>query len=129
MKGYQELVAEANAVITAVSVAEAVVHVERADVIFVDLRGDVELAHTGIIPGAVHVPRGILELIIDPASPYYNPIFGTATTFIFYCASGGRSALAAQRAQEMGLERVIHLRGGLKAWKEAGYGLDPYQHQ
>lgn len=95
--------------------------------IFVDLRGDRELAHTGMIPGAVHVARGMLELIIDPASPYYNPIFGAAKTFIFYCASGSRSALAAQRTQEMGLERVVHLDGGLKAWKAAGYGLDPYQ--
>ena len=127
MKGYKELVAEAQAVITTVTVAEAAAQMGKADVIFVDLRGDTELAHTGIIPGALHVARGMLELVIDPASPYYNPIFGAAKTFIFYCASGGRSALAAQRAQEMGLERVTQLDGGLKAWKEAGYGLDPYQ--
>ena len=127
MKGYKELVAEAQAVITTVTVAEAAAQVGKADVIFVDLRGDMELAHTGIIPGAVHVERGILEFVIDPASPYYNTIFGAAKTFIFYCASGGRSALAAQRAQEMGLQRVTQLDGGLKAWKEAGYGLDPYQ--
>jgi rhodanese-related sulfurtransferase len=54
-------------------------------------------------------------------------IFDSAKTFIFYCVSGGRSALAAQRAQEMGLERVAHMGGGLKAWKEAGHPLDPYQ--
>lgn len=126
MKGYQELVAEAMRVITSMSVTAAAAQVGGTDVIFVDVRGEVELAHTGTIPDAVHAPRGRLELIIDPATPYYNPIFGTAKTFIFYCASGGRSALAAQRAQEMGLERVAHLDGGLKAWKAAGYGLDPY---
>ena len=127
MKGYKELVTEANAVITTLSVAEAAAQVETEDTIFIDLRGDTELAHTGIIPGAVHVRRGMLELVIDPASPYYNPVFEAAKTFIFYCASGGRSALAAQRAQEMGLERVAHIGGGLNAWKEAGYTLDPYQ--
>jgi len=127
MKGYKEWVAEANAVITTISVAEAATQVGSADAIFVDLRGDTELASTGIISGAVHVPRGMLEFVIDPASPYHNAIFGADKTFIFYCASGGRSALAAQRAQEMGLQRVFHLGGGLKAWKEAGYALDPYQ--
>ncbi len=127
MKGYKELVAEAIAVITTLSVAEAAVQVGCPDTLFIDVRGDLELMHTGIIPGAVHVRRGMLELVIDPISPYYNPIFGEAKTFIFYCASGGRSALAAQRAQEMGLERVVQLGGGLKAWKEAGYGLEPYR--
>ena len=127
MKGYKELVTEANAVITTVSVAEAAAQVGSVDTIFVDLRGDAELASTGIISGAMHVPRGTLELVIDPASPYYNSVFGADKTFIFYCASGGRSALAAQRAQEMGLKRVAHIGGGLKAWKEAGYALDPYQ--
>jgi rhodanese-related sulfurtransferase len=127
MKGYKELVTEANAVITTISVAEAAAQVGTVDTIFVDLRGDAELASTGIIPGAVHVRRGMLEFVIDPTSPYYNPVFGADKTFIFYCASGGRSALAAQRAQEMGLKWVAHIGGGLNAWKEAGYALDPYQ--
>jgi rhodanese-related sulfurtransferase len=127
MKGYRELVAEANAVISTLSVAEAAAQVGAVDAIFVDLRGDTELANTGTIPGAVHVPRGMLEFVIDPVSPYHNNIFGADKTFIFYCASGGRSALAAQRAVEMGLRQVAHLGGGLKAWKEAGYALDPYQ--
>ena len=118
MKGYKTLVAEANAVITTLSVAEAAAQVESVDALFVDLRGEVELASTGIIPGAVHVRRGMLELVIDPQSPYYNRVFGADKTFIFYCASGGRSALATQRAQEMGLKRVAHLGGGLQAWKE-----------
>ncbi|HMN29347.1 MAG TPA: rhodanese-like domain-containing protein [Caldilineaceae bacterium] len=126
MKGYQELVTEANAVITTITVAEAAAHLGSDEILFIDLRGDAELLHTGIIPGALHVQRGMLELIIDPASPYYNLVFGSGKTFIFYCGSGGRSALAAQRAQEMGLERVVRMGGGLKAWKEAGYALEPW---
>ncbi|MFN8490684.1 MAG: rhodanese-like domain-containing protein [Caldilineaceae bacterium] len=127
MKSYKAFVAEANAVITTLSVAEAAAQVGDTDVVLVDLRGETELANTGIIPGAVHVTRGMLEFVIDPTSPYHNPIFGADKTFIFYCASGGRSALATQRAQEMGLARVAHIGGGLKAWKEAGYTLEPYQ--
>lgn len=127
MKSYQDLIIEAQAVITTVTVAEAAAQVGKAEVIFVDLRGERELVHTGVIPGAIHVPRGILEFVIDPTSPYYNAIFGSGKTFIFYCASGRRSALATQRAQEMGLTEVVQIGGGLKAWKEAGYALEPYQ--
>lgn len=127
MKGYKELLAEANCVIRTIAVAEAVVQIEDPDVIFVDLRGDMELVHTGIIPGAIHVRRGMLELVIDPDSPYHNPIFSTNKQFVFYCASGIRSTMAAQRAMEMGLPHVVQLAGGLKAWKEAGYALDPYR--
>ena len=127
VKGYKELVAEANRVIKTISVLEAVAQIENSDVIFVDLRGDMELMHTGIIPGAIHVRRGMLELVIDPDSPYHNPIFSTKRHFVFYCASGIRSAMAAQRAMEMGLTDVVQLAGGLKAWKDAGFALDPYR--
>lgn len=127
MKSYQELIAEAHAVITTVTVAKAAAQMGAAEVIFVDVRNERELACTGVIPGAIHVPRGILESVIDPTCPYYNPLFGRAKTFLFYCASGRRSALAVQRAQEMGLTGAAHIGGGLKAWKEAGYALDPYQ--
>ncbi|MFN8442451.1 MAG: rhodanese-like domain-containing protein [Caldilineaceae bacterium] len=127
MKGYKELLAEANRVIKTISIAKAVAQIDNPDVIFVDLRGEMELAHTGIIPGAIHVRRGMLELVIDPDSPYHNSIFSMNKQFVFYCASGIRSAMAVQRAMEMGLPNVVQLAGGLKAWKEAGYTLDPYQ--
>ncbi|MEZ4706151.1 MAG: rhodanese-like domain-containing protein [Caldilineaceae bacterium] len=126
MKSFKEFVAEANAVITTMSVAEAAAQVGSEDAVFVDLRGDAEVADSGMIAGAIHVQRGMLEFVIDPTSPYYNSVFGTDKAFVFYCASGGRSALAAQRAQEMGLARVAHMGGGLKAWKEAGYAVEPY---
>ncbi len=127
MKGVREFVAAANAVVTTLSVAEVAIQIDHPETILIDLRGDIELASTGIIPGAIHIPRGMLEFMIDPASPYHNTIFSTDKRFIFYCASGGRSALAAQRAQEMGLSRVAHIGGGLKAWKEAGYAVEPYR--
>ncbi|MEZ4662833.1 MAG: rhodanese-like domain-containing protein [Caldilineaceae bacterium] len=126
MKSYKELVAEANAVIITMSVADVAAQVGSEDAVFVDLRGDAEVTNSGTIPGAIHVQRGMLEFVIDPTSPYHNNIFGTDKAFIFYCASGGRSALAAQRAQEMGLERVAHMGGGLKAWQEAGYAVATY---
>ena len=62
-----------------------------------------ELEREGRVPGAFHCPRGMLEFWIDPASPYHKPVFAEPKRFLFYCASGWRSALAARTAQEMGL--------------------------
>ena len=72
------------------------------------------------MPGAFHCPRGMLEFWIDPASPYHKPQFAQDKRFVFFCAGGLRSALAAQAAQRMGLKPVAHIRGGFGAWKNAG---------
>jgi rhodanese-related sulfurtransferase len=69
---------------------------------------------------AFHATRGILEFWVDPDSPYYKDVFGEDKTFVFYCQSGWRSALATQTVQRMGLENVCHIGGGYRAWKEAG---------
>jgi rhodanese-related sulfurtransferase len=120
MKGYKQLLAEANAAVITLSVEEAMDLLENEEVVFVDLRDYPELKRDGKLPGAIHATRGMLEFLIDPESPYHNPVFSSGKQFLFYCASGGRSALAAQRAQEMGMKAVAHINGGLKAWKEAG---------
>ncbi len=78
-----------------------------------------KLERDGKIPGAVHVSRGMLEFRIDPATAYHNPVFSPNKQIIFYCASGGRSALATKTAQTMGLSNVANLKGGFKGWKEA----------
>ncbi len=119
-KGYKQLVAEANMVIESLAVAEAMQQLNHADVVFVDIRDLPELERDGIIPGAVHASRGMLEFHADPESPYHKDVFSAGKKILLYCASGGRSALAAQRLQEMGLTSVAHVGGGLKAWKEAG---------
>ncbi|WP_303979933.1 rhodanese-like domain-containing protein [Dongia mobilis] len=118
-KGYKQLLAEANAVIEAVEPAAAITLQGGSEVQFVDLRDPRELEREGKIPGAFHCPRGMLEFWIDPESPYHKPVFATPKRFLFYCASGWRSALATKAAQEMGLEKVAHLAGGFSAWKAA----------
>ncbi|MFM1895987.1 MAG: hypothetical protein RLZZ385_1061 [Pseudomonadota bacterium] len=85
-------------------------------VLLVDLRDIRELKREGRIPGSVHVPRGMLEFWIDPDSPYYRNFFDAADEIILYCNKGWRSALAAQTLQDMGLNNVAHLRGGLEQW-------------
>lgn len=86
----------------------------------IDIRESEELQQTGKIPGATHAPRGMLEFYADAALPYHKPEFDKNKRIILHCASGGRSALAAQTLKQMGYENVAHLDGGIKAWKEAG---------
>ena len=73
-----------------------------------------------MIPGAFHAPRGMLEFWVDPESPYHKDIFASGKTFVFYCRSGQRSALATKTVRDMGLEAVCHIEGGFTAWTEAG---------
>lgn len=126
-KGCKQLVAEANATIKTYSVQEAQRLLNSNEVVFIDLREEAELMREGVVPGAVHVPRGMLEFVIDSDSPYHNTVFASGKQCIFYCAAGSRSALGARVAQEMGLDSIAHVGGGMKAWKEAGAPVEAYQ--
>ena len=121
----KQMVAEANEYVEEISVADARQLAGRDDVLFIDIRDIRELAKTGRITGARHVPRGMLEMWIDPESPYHRAFFAEDRKFIFYCAGAWRSALAAKTAQDMGLSPVAHLEGGIKAWMEADGPIDP----
>jgi len=121
---YRKLMEDANAVIRTITASEAVALAGDPSVVFVDLRDRRELEREGRIPSSFHCPRGMLEFWIDPESPYAKPIFQEDRTFVFYCASGWRSALATKTAQEMGLAPVAHVGGGFTAWREAGGNIE-----
>ena len=116
-KGYKEMLAEADAVVESVSTADMASRPN--DVVLVDIRDPRELERDGMIADAMHAPRGMLEFWIDPESPYHKPVFGEDKTFVFYCAAGWRSLLAAKLAQEMGL-KAKSMRGGFSEWKKIG---------
>ncbi len=119
-RGYKSLLADAEAKIDTLSVDDAKAKLEDPDVVFVDLRDVRELEREGMIPGALHAPRGMLEFWVDPESPYHKPIFSSGKAFVLYCQSAWRSALATATLADMGLDRVSHIQGGFSAWKEAG---------
>ena len=96
----------------------------RDDTVLVDIRDIRELQREGRVPGAFHCPRGMLEFWIDPQSPYHKPQFAQDKRYVFFCAGGWRSALAAQTAQRMGLKPVAHIRGGFSEWKKTGKPVD-----
>ena len=119
-KGCKALVEEARTRIETLPAETARALLDDPGVQFVDLRDVRELERDGMIPGAFHAPRGMLEFWVDPASPYFKEVFGSGRRFVFYCASGWRSALATAAVQDMGLEPVCHIDGGFNGWKAAG---------
>jgi rhodanese-related sulfurtransferase len=121
-KGSAALVAEASAQIKTYTVAQVR---ERLDgderVQLVDIRDVRELEREGTTPGAVHAPRGMLEFWVDPASPYFKPVFGDERKeFVLFCGAGWRSALATKALQDMGMDNVAHIEGGFTEWLKQG---------
>jgi rhodanese-related sulfurtransferase len=119
MTGVKEMVTAAKAGIENLAPADVAAELERADALLVDVREPGETAH-GVIPGAVLVPRGMLEFHADGASPYHLDGFDPGRRVILYCAAGSRSALAARSLQELGYRDVAHLHGGFTAWLDEG---------
>lgn len=118
------MVAEAKARAENLPPATVAAEIASGDVLLVDIREAEERAQHGVIKGAVHAPRGMLEFYADPASPYHRAEFEPSRRVILQCASGGRSALATQALAALGYERVAHLDGGFKAWKEQGLPIE-----
>jgi rhodanese-related sulfurtransferase len=125
-KGYRALVDSAMREVETVPIDQAIALANRDDVVLVDIRDIRELQRDGAVPGAFHAPRGMLEFWIDPGSPYHKPAFAQDKKYVFFCAGGLRSALAAQTAQDMGLKPVAHIEGGFGAWKKAGGPVEAY---
>ena len=119
-KSARSLVEEAMAQVTTYTVEQARALHGHPGVQFVDLRDVRELEREGVIPGAVHAPRGMLEFWVDPESPYHRDVFAQDKEYVLFCAAGWRSALATKTLMDMGLERVAHVGGGFTAWKDAG---------
>ena len=119
-KSAGSIVKEALGQVPAISVEDALDLVGKDSHVFVELRDGTEQAQTGTIPGAIASSRGMMEFHIDPESPAHKPEFNQDKTYVFYCASGGRSALAARVAIDMGLTPVLNMSGGVGAWKKAG---------
>lgn len=129
-KGIKDLVAEAKAEIETISLEDALAQHGSDDLIFVDVRDVRELERDGMIPGAFHAPRGMIEFWVDPDSPYFKEQLGhDDKTYVLYCAAAGRSALTVKALKDMGMTNVKQFAGGLKAWKAAGGPVAQREHK
>lgn len=121
-KGLMDFVKEAKAQITEISTDDLVkLQEEDKDMLVVDVREPGEYMH-GHIKHAMLVPRGVLEAAADINFPKSNEVLRAAhdRKLVVYCATGGRSAMAAKTLQEMGFKHVLSLSGGYTAWEAEG---------
>jgi rhodanese-related sulfurtransferase len=119
IKGFRALVDEAMAQVRTYSVEDVRARLQDPGVQIVDIRDVRELEREGTVPGALLAPRGMLEFWVDPASPYFKPVFGDeGKEFILFCGAGWRSALATKTLQDMGMTNVAHIDGGFAEWKK-----------
>ena len=123
MKTVQSMLAEAEAAVPRISPEEAKALVGRADVVFLDVREPPEVAASGKVPGALAIPRGLVEFRADPASAMHDKAFDRSKTVVAYCASGGRSALVGKTLKDMGYDKVRNL-GGFKGWVDSGGSVE-----
>ena len=117
--GFKQMLAEANAVIETVSVADLPYLEDEPDVVLLDVRDGNEREKDGAIPGSIHASRGLLEFMADPESPMHNEAISPDRRLVLYCGTGGRSALAAKTLHDMGFPDVLSLAGGYAAWSAA----------
>jgi rhodanese-related sulfurtransferase len=114
MKTAHDLVAAAKSEIKEIALADAPQAIQESDILL-DVREPDEYA-SGHIPGAVHIPRGMLEFKLSS-----DPQLGARDLkIVLYCKTSGRAALAAKTLQEMGYLHVQSITGGIEAWIEAG---------
>ena len=118
----KQMLEAANQAVPKVSVDEAHKLIDQG-ALLVDVRDANELAQSGKLQGALNVSRGMVEFRADPELPYHNAEFRKERPVILYCASGGRSALAAKALKDMGYDRVYNL-GGFKDAAEAGFATE-----
>ncbi len=115
---FKDFVVEAKRTIDELSLEDVVkLMADKPDVLLLDVREQDEVAQ-GHIPGALHVPRGLLEAKADLEFPQREPRLADRDQMIVaYCASGARSALAAATLKEMGFTQVKSMAGGFAAWR------------
>ncbi|MDO6442226.1 rhodanese-like domain-containing protein [Marinobacter sp. 2_MG-2023] len=114
MKNVHDLVEAAKAHVREIPLEKSEQAIEQADVL-IDVR-EADEFHAGHIPGALNIPRGILEFKLTNDPAFEN----RGLNIVIYCKNSGRSALSAKAMKEMGYMHVQSIAGGIEAWQEAG---------
>jgi rhodanese-related sulfurtransferase len=112
-----DLVKEAKSKVTQIAPAEAKAQLDKGGAVFLDCREPSEY-EAGHIPGAMNIPRGMLEFKIAEKIPDKN------TRILMYCKTGGRASLSCCSIDQMGYKNVVSIDGGWKAWEKAKYPVE-----
>ena len=124
IKSIQNLVSKAMSEIKTINADEAYHKFEKNNCNLIDIREINELDNTGRVEGANHIPRGMLEVYLDPNSPIIqNGQVDKNKEIILFCAGGVRSALAVKSLKEMGYEKISHIDGGFAVMSNSGFKI------
>ena len=124
IKSIQNLVSNAMSEIKTINADEAYQKFENNNCNLIDIREINELDNTGRVEGASHIPRGMLEVYLDPNSPIIQSgQIDKNKELILFCAGGVRSALAVKSLKEMGYEKISHIDGGFAVMSSSGFKI------
>ena len=116
IKSISQLVSEANSEIKTINADQAYQMIKDDTCNLIDIREINELENSGRVEGANHIPRGMLEVYLDPNSPIFkNGQLDQNKEFVLFCAGGVRSALAVKSLKEMGYQNISHIDGGFSS--------------
>ena len=124
VKSLQTLVNETLKEIKTINADEAFHMVQDKNCNLIDIRESNELENTGTVQGASHIPRGMLEVYLDPNSPVFqNGQLDKNKEFILFCAGGVRSALAVKSLMDMGYKKISHIEGGFASMSNSKFKI------
>ena len=124
IKSVQTLVSEAMSEIKTINADEALKLFEDNNCNLIDIREDNELKNTGKVENSVHIPRGKLEIYLDPNSALYKQgVLDPSKEMVLFCAGGVRSALAVKTLKNMGYEKISHIEGGFGAISQSKFKI------
>ena len=124
IKSLQTLVSEAMQEIKTISVDEALKMFEDNNCNLIDIRESNELESTGKVEKSIHIPRGKLEIYLDPNSVLFQQgVLDQNKEMVLFCAGGVRSALAVKALKNMGYERISHIDGGFGSISQSKFKI------
>ena len=124
IKSIQTLVSEAMQEIKTINADEALKMVEEKNCNLIDIRELRELERTGKVENSVHIPRGMLEIYLDPNSALFQQgVLDQNKETVLFCAGGVRSALAVKALKNMGYEKISHIEGGFGSISQSKFKI------
>ena len=124
IKSIQNLVSEAMNEIKTIDADQAYKLVKDSSCNLIDVREVNELDAAGRVDGAIHIPRGMLEVYLDPNSPaFQNGQLDQNKEFVLFCAGGVRSALAVKSLMDMGYKKTSHIDGGFASMSNSKFKI------
>ena len=124
VKSIQTLFSEAMQEIKTINADEALKMVEENNCNLIDIREGNELESTGKVENSVHIPRGKLEIFLDPNSALFQQgVLDQNKEMVLFCAGGVRSALAVKALKNMGYEKISHIEGGFGSISQSKFKI------